>query len=42
MPVAAIVREYWGTMMGQGKGDLDFFGLVTVVEGMAGLAGTEK
>jgi 3-hydroxyisobutyrate dehydrogenase-like beta-hydroxyacid dehydrogenase len=37
MPVTAIVREYLSTMMGQGKGDLDFFGLVTVVEGMAGL-----
>jgi 3-hydroxyisobutyrate dehydrogenase-like beta-hydroxyacid dehydrogenase len=42
MPVTAIVSEYWGTMMSQGKGDLDFFGLVTVVEGMAGLAGPEK
>jgi 3-hydroxyisobutyrate dehydrogenase-like beta-hydroxyacid dehydrogenase len=42
MPVTAMVREYWGSMMGQGKGDLDFFGLVTVVEAMAGLTGPEQ
>ena len=37
MPITAIVRQFWGTMMAKGKGDLDFFGLVTLMEELAGL-----
>ena len=37
MPLTAIVRQFWGTMMATGKQDLDFFGLVTLLEEMAGL-----
>ncbi|MBW2207846.1 MAG: NAD(P)-dependent oxidoreductase, partial [Deltaproteobacteria bacterium] len=37
MPLTAIVRQFWGTMIATGKADLDFFGLVTLLEEMAGL-----
>jgi 3-hydroxyisobutyrate dehydrogenase-like beta-hydroxyacid dehydrogenase len=36
MPLTALVRQFWGTMKAQGKGDLDFFALVTILEQMAG------
>jgi 3-hydroxyisobutyrate dehydrogenase-like beta-hydroxyacid dehydrogenase len=37
MPVTNIVRQYLGIMMAQGKQDMDFFGLVTLFEQMAGI-----
>lgn len=37
MPLTAIVRQFWGTMMATGKQDMDFFALVTLLEEMAGL-----
>lgn len=37
MPLTAIVRQFWGTMMATGKEDMDFFALVTLLEEMAGL-----
>ena len=37
MPLTAIVRQFWGTMMATGKEDQDFFALVTLLEEMAGL-----
>lgn len=37
MPITSLVRQFWGTMMATGKGDMDFFGFVTLMEEMAGL-----
>jgi len=37
MPVAALVRQYWSAMMAGGKGELDMFACVTLLEEMAGL-----
>jgi len=37
MPLTAIVRQYWGTMIATKRADMDFFGLVTLLEEMAGL-----
>ncbi len=37
MPITAIVRQFLGTMKATGKGDLDFFALVTLMEELAGL-----
>jgi 3-hydroxyisobutyrate dehydrogenase-like beta-hydroxyacid dehydrogenase len=37
MPVTNIVRQYLGIMMAQGNKDMDFFGLVTLLEQMAGI-----
>lgn len=39
MPVAALVRQFWSAMMAGGKGDLDMFACVTLLEEMAGLKG---
>jgi 3-hydroxyisobutyrate dehydrogenase-like beta-hydroxyacid dehydrogenase len=36
MPMTSLIRQFWSTMMARGKGDYDFFGLVTVLEEMAG------
>ena len=37
MPITSIVRQFWGTMIAIGKGEMDFFGFVTLMEEMAGL-----
>lgn len=37
MPLTAIVRQFWGTMIATKRADMDFFGLVTLLEEMAGL-----
>jgi 3-hydroxyisobutyrate dehydrogenase-like beta-hydroxyacid dehydrogenase len=37
MPITSLVRQFLGTMQAQGKGELDFFGLVTLLEEMAGI-----
>jgi len=37
MPVAATVRQLWSAMIAGGKGDLDMFGCVTLLEEMAGI-----
>jgi 3-hydroxyisobutyrate dehydrogenase len=37
LPMTAIIRQFWGMMKATGKGELDFFGLVTLMEEMAGL-----
>lgn len=37
LPMTALIRQFWGTMMAKGKGEQDFFSLVTVLEDMAGL-----
>lgn len=37
LPMTALIRQFWATMMATGKGENDFFGLVQVLEGMAGL-----
>ena len=37
MPLTSIVRQFFGTMMAKGRGEQDFFGLVTFLEEMAGL-----
>lgn len=35
MPITSIVRQFWGTMMATGKGEMDFFGFVTLMEEIA-------
>lgn len=37
MPVTACVRQLWSAMMAGGKGDLDMFACVTLLEEMAGV-----
>jgi len=37
MPITSLVRQFPGTMKAQGKGELDFFGLVKLLEEMAGI-----
>ena len=37
MPITSLVRQFLGTMKAQGKGELDFFGLITLLEDMAGI-----
>ena len=37
MPITALVRQFWTTMDATGKGELDFFAYVTLLEEMAGL-----
>jgi 3-hydroxyisobutyrate dehydrogenase-like beta-hydroxyacid dehydrogenase len=37
MPLTSMTRQFLGTMKATGKGDLDFFGYVTLLEEMAGL-----
>jgi len=37
LPMTALIRQFWATMMATGKGENDFFGLVQVLEGMAGV-----
>jgi len=37
MPVTSMVRQFLGTMKAQGKGELDFFALVGVLEELAGI-----
>ncbi len=37
LPMTALIRQFWATMMATGKGENDFFGLVQILEGMAGL-----
>jgi 3-hydroxyisobutyrate dehydrogenase len=37
MPVTALVRQFWSAMMAGGKGELDMFACVTLLEEMAGL-----
>ena len=36
-PVTALVRQFYGTLIANGKGEEDFFALVKLVEGMAGI-----
>lgn len=37
MPITTMVREYYETMRKKGNGGLDFFGLVTLMEDLAGI-----
>lgn len=37
MPVTELVRKFWGEMEASGKGELDFFAYVTLLEEMAGI-----
>jgi 3-hydroxyisobutyrate dehydrogenase-like beta-hydroxyacid dehydrogenase len=37
MPVTALVRQFWGAMMAKGKGEQDFFSLVSLLEDLAGI-----
>ena len=37
MPITALVRQFWGAMMAKGKGEQDFFSLVSLLEDMAGM-----
>ncbi len=37
MPMTSMMRQFLGTMKATGKGDLDFFGYVTLLQEMAGL-----
>jgi 3-hydroxyisobutyrate dehydrogenase-like beta-hydroxyacid dehydrogenase len=37
MPITSLVRQFLGTMKAKGKGELDFFGLITLLEDMAGI-----
>ncbi len=37
IPITALVRQFWSAMGATGKGELDFFAYVTVLEEMAGL-----
>jgi len=36
MPITAMARQFFGAMKANGKGGLDFFGLVTLMEDLAG------
>ncbi len=37
LPMTALIRQFWSTMMATGKGGNDFFGLVAIMEQMAGI-----
>jgi 3-hydroxyisobutyrate dehydrogenase-like beta-hydroxyacid dehydrogenase len=37
LPVTALVRQFWGAMMAKGKGEQDFFSLVSLNEDLAGM-----
>ena len=37
MPITSLVRQFFGIMQATGRGELDFFGLVTLMEGLAGI-----
>lgn len=37
MPVTALVRQFWGAMIAKGKGEQDFFSLVSLLEDLAGI-----
>ena len=37
IPMTSLIRQFWGAMMANGKGEQDFFSLVTLLEGMAGI-----
>ena len=39
MPLTALVRQLYGAMKATGKGELDYFGLVALMEEMAGIKG---
>ena len=37
MPITSLARQFFGAMKARGTGDLDFFGLVTLMEDLAGI-----
>ena len=37
MPMTSLARQFFGAMKAKGKGDLDFFGYVTLLEELAGI-----
>lgn len=37
MPITALVRQFWGSMIAKGKAEQDFFSLVSLLEDMAGM-----
>jgi 3-hydroxyisobutyrate dehydrogenase-like beta-hydroxyacid dehydrogenase len=37
MPITALARQFFGAMKAKGKGNVDFFGLVTLLEEFAGI-----
>jgi len=37
LPMTALVRQFLGAMKAKGKGELDFFSLVTLSEELAGI-----
>jgi 3-hydroxyisobutyrate dehydrogenase-like beta-hydroxyacid dehydrogenase len=37
MPITALARQFFGALKAKGKGNLDFFGLVTLLEEFAGI-----
>lgn len=42
MPIAAVSRQFFGTMIASGRGGLDFFAYVTLLEELAGLRTPER
>lgn len=38
MPLVAVARQFFGAMIASGRGDLDFFAYVTLLEELAGIA----
>lgn len=41
LPVTALVRQLWEGMIATGRGDMDFFGYVTLMEELAGLSAND-
>ena len=37
MPITSLVRQFFAAMKAREKGELDFFGLVTLMEELAGI-----
>lgn len=42
MPIAAVSRQFFGAMIASGRGELDFFAYVTLLEELAGLRPADK
>ena len=38
LPITGLVRQFFGGMKAKGKGELDFFGLITLMEEIAGIS----
>lgn len=42
LPLTALVRQLWEGMIATGRGDMDFFGYVTLMEELAGIAANDQ